>query len=485
MTKHKVKVSTKAKSNKASREDDEVSYSAKEKKQALTIMCDKCARFAGKPCRNTKTGEDRKVPHTVRVEMAIKLSKNPTAKAAAVVAESVKAKKNPKEKLTPEQKTVVDTIQDKWSALAMNADFTGPVTVGPLISTFRFFPDRRTKVASLENSARDLAVALGAEAVLVKRMPGESAVGVTVPNKERKVITFEETIGHVRSYFEKNPDSIPLNFGQTADGEPYVDNLTEMPHLLIAGATGSGKSTQLHAIVASIIFCMDPKQIKLCIGDTKGVEFSHMKGVPHLKFPVAENLFQAMEQLQWGYDETERRLKQNFQWKGVRNIHEYNAMVPDDQKLPYIVYVFDELADILGPHLGQGEAKLNANKLNALVARSRASGIYVIAGTQRPDVKMVAGSIKANFPARLSFRMSSSIDSKTIINTKGAENLLGKGDMLFLSPTQHGNLKRLHAPYTSIQDIRNTVTYVLTRKNMQEKNATQEVRSTEGRFRVN
>lgn len=434
--------------------------------ESLDVLCPKCGAWAGKPCKNVDTGAVRRIPHNARIELASRQ----TDIGELQKERAPKPKKNPKEKLTEEQKHIVGMIQEKIEALGKHAEFVGPVTVGPIISTYRFFPLRRTKVAHLEAMAKDFAVALGsftgAEAILVKRMPGESAVGVFVPNKNRKYIDFKDTIENVVAFLAKPTADghlpIPLNFGEDSSGNPFVEDLSQLPHLLIAGTTGSGKSTELHAAVTSLAFAMTSKQLKLIISDTKGVEFKHFTGIPHLQFPIATSVYQTMEQLQWAIDETQRRLDR-IGYKGVRNVHEFNQLMPDEEKMPYVVIVIDELADILGPQLGSGEAKLNAAKLSSVVARSRASGIHVIAGTQRPDVKMVAGSIKVNFPARLSFRLPSQIDSRTVLNTKGAEHLMSRGDMLYQSPLR-GELERLHAPFTSIDDVKHAVQFIIGRE---------------------
>jgi S-DNA-T family DNA segregation ATPase FtsK/SpoIIIE len=448
-----------SKSKRSSSSDDDED---EEEHLGLDVICQKCGAFTNVKCTNVDTGKQRHSSHNVRVEMSEKLAKNPIKMAAV---EMPKPKKNPREKLTPEQKNVVDTILEKITALGKQADFVGPVSVGPVISTYRFFPHRRTKVAHLEAMAKDFAVALGAEAILVKRMPGESAVGVFVPNEKREMIDFKDTIKNVTAFYEKNltpkHTPIPLDFGMTSDGAPFVEDLAKLPHLLIAGATGGGKSTLEHAIVGAATFVMPHTKLRLIISDTKGVEFRQFAQLPHLQFPIATSVYQTMEQLQWCIDETQRRLDR-IGYKGVKNIHEYNTLVPEEEKLPLVMVVIDELADILSPALGSGEAKLNSAKLSTVVARSRASGIHVVAATQRPDVKMVAGAIKANFPARLTFRMSSQVDSRTVINTKGAEHLLTPGDMLYLSPLRP-EMERLHAPYTSNTDVQAIIQYVMGR----------------------
>jgi S-DNA-T family DNA segregation ATPase FtsK/SpoIIIE len=443
---------------------------SKDKKQYLNVICPVCGAFKNKECKHTskaKKGKTRKEPHDDRV----KLAKVKVSKRHAEVEE--KPKKNPHEKLTPEQKEVVKIITEKIEVLGKHAEFVGPVTVGPVISTYRFFPVRRTKVAHLESLHKDFAVALGAESVLVKRMPGESAVGVFIPNKKRITVVFSDTLSNVTDYMQDESDDghakIPLNFGINSDGEPFVDDLAIQPHLLIAGATGSGKSTCQHGIALSMLWSLSPKELQIIISDTKGVEFKAFKNVPHLRFPICTDVYKTMASMEWCIQETQTRLNL-FSNADVRNIHEYNARQVGDAKLPYVVFFIDELADVIaeGPGIDRGEAKINASKLGTIVARSRASGIHVIAATQRPSVNIVKGSIKSNFPSRLAFKLPSSIDSRTVLNTKGAEALMKRGDALY-SSSASSDLIRIHAPYTSLAELSTTIEGIIARHQPKEK----------------
>ena len=434
----------------------------KEVALALTVLCSKCGRLPNKMCRNTKTGEVKSVPHIERLQLA----KNPPKVADTHALNRPPVfKPDPSAKLTAHQKGVMNVLTEKIHALGGYAEFIGPVSVGPIISTYRFLPQKNTKVAKLEAMAKDFAVALGAEAVLVKRMPGETSVGVFVPNPERTIIKFSDTLERVTDYAGKKTKdghlSIPMNFGEDQTGHPFIDDLTELPHLLIAGSTNSGKSTLMHCLLGSMALARTPRQLKILISDTKGVEFRHFSELPHLQFPIATSVYQTMEQLQWAVDETQDRLNK-IATKDARNIHDYNALVSEQDRIPYVVIIIDELADLMGQMIPVPEAKLNSAKLSSLVARSRGSGIYVIGGTQTPRVRIVTGAIKANFPARLTFRLPSAVDSKTIINTKGAENLISKGDMLYASPARF-ELTRLHAPLTTIQEVKAVVQSVMSR----------------------
>jgi S-DNA-T family DNA segregation ATPase FtsK/SpoIIIE len=439
------------------------------KDKALKVMCPTCGVARGKRCVSThgsRQGKVRPEFHGNRVRAAkMKLEK---FKYREEEVEEAPKKKNPKDKLTPEQKKTVEIIMEKIEVLGKHVEFNGPVTVGPLISTYRFLPVRRTKVAHLEAMAKDFAVALGAESVLVKRMPGETAVGFFIPNKERKTIHFKDTMPNVAAYVnEKSTHDhqvIPMNFGMDSDGKPFVDDLTVQPHMLIAGATGGGKSTLEHCLVLSMAWALPSTKLRLMISDTKGVEFNAFKNLPHLERPIAKDIYETMQLMQLCVDETQTRLDK-IGTVGVRNIHEYNSQVADDQKMPFWVLIIDELADLLGGHLERSEVQATSAKLQTIVQRSRASGIHVIAATQRPDVRTVKGAIKANFPCRVSFRLPSQMDSRTVLNTKGAENLMSRGDMLYISSVSP-DMKRLHAPYTAIQDVKDTVESILAKENL-------------------
>lgn len=445
-----------------------IAMTKKEIAQALSVPCPRCGVWIGKRCKRTDTGEKKQVPHEDRLTLAqqpMRTVANPKqAKADA-------AKEKPKQKLTEQQQEIVDTIMQKIAALDYHAQFVFPVSVGPRITIYRVQPLKNTRVSHLENMSKDFSVALGRE-VMAKRMPGESAVGITVPHREEDVkkINFRDTIQHVVEFMQEKRkqgiQAIPLNFGEDAMGKPFIEDLAPLPHLLVAGSTGGGKSTLMHGIVGSLAWVCSKEEVKLLISDTKGVEFREFHSLPHLQFPIAQSVYETMQQMQWCIEETQKRLTLIGAAR-VRNIQEYNSLVPKENRLPYIVFVIDELADIMGPGLDSGEAKLNSRKLSTIVARSRASGIHVIAGTQRPDVKIVSGAIKANFPARLTFRLPSQIDSRTVINTKGAEWLMSRGDMLYYSPLS-SELRRLHAPYTSLQDVTAAVQFVIGREQMLE-----------------
>lgn len=421
-----------------------------QKTSQLKNKCSKCNAKVGKKCRNTKTGKIRDEVHPER------LSKGKTEKKAKKV--------DPEKQMTPEQKINGELIELRLQEILGSnypLKFVGPVTQGPVITTYRIKPMKRTKVAHIEQRYADLALALQAESVMVKRIPGEPYVGIYVPNAHRQIINFRDTIAPViakaKEHTQDGHQILPLNLGQDSDGKPFVDDLVLQPHLLVAGSTGGGKSTWMHGALTALGYALTPQQLQLVISDTKTVEFPQFKALPHVKTYCA-SLFETLQAMDALSKETQLRMN-NFNVAGVRDIHGYNKKVGAN-KFPYIVLIIDELADLMGPHVDKDLAKAASNYLGEIVGRSRAAGVYVIAGTQRPDVKMVAGAIKANLPARLSFRLGNAVDSRTILDVKGAEFLMARGDMLYKSSTA-SELKRLHAPYTSIDDVNMAVQYLV------------------------
>ncbi len=380
---------------------------------------------------------------------------------------------------TDEQRAVSASLALKIAQLGFSAKFVEPISVGPIVSVYRFLPQGATRVSNLEGLAQDFAVTLSVEDVFVKRMPGEAAVGIFVPNRERKWIYWRDVVG------KPSNAKIPLLLGVDYLGNLVVEDLTLFPHLLLAGSTGSGKSTLLSSIIVGIVYSVNSSDIKFVLSDTKGVEFGHLIGAPHLLFEPASSVYQTLERFDWLIEEMNDRLKEIGKY-GFRNILELNASreslrqarredarSPSEalpkNRLPYIVVVIDELADLLsdrrraneerGPSIG----KIAEAKLSQLAQKARATGIHIIASTQRPSVKLVEGNIKANFPARLSFRLPSEADSRTVLGTSGAEHLLSRGDMLFINPNKPG-LQRIHAPLAEIKDIQAAVEYATRRQ---------------------
>jgi len=363
--------------------------------------------------------------------------------------------------LTNHQQSTSAAIALKLAELGLSAKFVPPVSEGPIVSVYRFTPQGSTRVSHIEALAQDFAIALGVEDVFVKRMPGESSVGIFVPNPERKWILWRDEVGQVKLLAEGR-QQIPLFLGVDYLGRYVVEDLTLFPHLLIAGSTGGGKSTLLSSLIATLIYNCPSSELRFVLIDLKGVEFGHFIGASHLSFDPATTIYSALERLDYCIEEMSRRLKL-FAHGGHRNILEYNQ-AHKETRLPYIIVVIDELASLLcdtrkqeedrGPSLG----KITQGKLQQLAEKARATGIHIIAATQRSSVKIVEGNIKANFPARITFRLPSEADSRTVIGTGGAEHLLSRGDMLFINPNKPG-LHRIHAPLASIEDVKACVEF--------------------------
>lgn len=374
---------------------------------------------------------------------------------------------------TPEQEAVVIVISHKLSQLGLHATFVDPISVGPIVSVYRFQPNGSTKVSHLEGLSQDFAVTLGAEDVMVKRMPGESAVGVFVPNKKREWVKW-----FTHATVDSTKYHIPLVLGVDYLGKLVVEDLTLMPHLLVAGSTGGGKSTLLNAIIASLILNYKPSEIELVLCDIKeGVEFTKFREATHLRSLIATSIDMAHIRLDELIDEMTRRLKL-FAQTSTHNIDEYNTVRQGSPtRLPYIALVIDEIADMLSDRRKIEESlpspdgkpqyasagKIASGKLAKLAAKARASGIHIIVATQRPSAKLLEGDIKSNFPARLAFRLPSQTDSRVVLDTGGAEHLISRGDMLFINPNRPG-LQRIHAPLASKEDIKAAIEFASARR---------------------
>ncbi|MGB4223536.1 MAG: DNA translocase FtsK 4TM domain-containing protein [Syntrophorhabdus sp.] len=328
------------------------------------------------------------------------------------------------------------------------------VRPGPVITMYEFQPAAGIKVSRISNLADDLAMALSAVSIrIIAPIPGKDVVGIEIPNKIRQTVYFKEIIESPQ--FAASNSFLSLALGKTIAGEPFVADLTKMPHLLVAGSTGSGKSVSLNSMICSMLYKATPINVKFLMIDLKMLELSFYDGIPHLLLPVVTNAKNAKASLRWLIDEMERRYKMMAE-KGVRNIDKYNQkMVKGNMEaIPYIVVVIDELADLM---------MVSTKEVEEYIARlaqmARASGIHLILATQRPSVDVLTGIIKANFPARISCQVSSKVDSRTILDTNGAESLLGYGDMLFLSPG-YGRLQRLHGPFVSESEIKRIVEFL-------------------------
>jgi S-DNA-T family DNA segregation ATPase FtsK/SpoIIIE len=328
------------------------------------------------------------------------------------------------------------------------------ISPGPVITTFEYEPAPGVKINKIVNLADDLSLALKAMSIrIVAPIPGKAVIGIEIPNNDRQIVRFKEIV--VSPAFEKSRSCLTLCMGKDIVGNPVVAELDRMPHLLIAGATGTGKSVGLNAMICSLLYKSTPDQVKLIMIDPKRIELSLYDGIPHLITPVVTDVKKATNALFWAVREMERRYQLLSEHK-ARNITQFNQKMekakagPDGikpDKLPLIVIIIDELADLMMVASRDVEVALTR-----LAQMARASGIHLILATQRPSVDVLTGIIKANFPTRLSFQVSSRTDSRTIIDSNGAESLLGNGDMLLLPPGT-AKLQRIHGAYISEEEL--------------------------------
>jgi S-DNA-T family DNA segregation ATPase FtsK/SpoIIIE len=351
-------------------------------------------------------------------------------------------------------------------------DVSGKVVAvrpGPVVTMYEFEPAPGIKINKVVNLADDLALALRAESIrIVAPIPGKAVIGIEVPNAERNIVRLKDIIAS--EAFEKVKSKLTLALGKDIMGTPLTTDLAKMPHLLIAGATGSGKSDGLNAMICSVLFKATPDEVKLLLIDPKRIELSVYEGIPHLIVPVVTDAKKATRGLHWAVQEMERRYALMAD-KGVRNIYQYNRKVMKEQgaskdkvrsgepgaseeKLPLILIVIDELADLM--LVASRDVEL---ALTRLAQMARAAGIHLLIATQRPSVDVLTGIIKANFPTRLSFQVSSRTDSRTILDSNGAENLLGNGDMLLLPPGT-AKLQRVHGAFVSEPEISRIIDFL-------------------------
>ncbi len=334
------------------------------------------------------------------------------------------------------------------------------VTPGPVITTFEYKPAPGIKINRVVNLSDDLALALRAISIrIVAPIPGRAVIGIEIPNKIRETVKMKEIIDS--GNFKKSKSKLSLCLGKDIVGRPVVAELDKMPHLLIAGATGTGKSVGLNAMICSFLYKSNPKEIKMIMVDPKRIELSMYDGIPHLITPVVTDVKKATNALFWAVGEMEKRYELLSE-KKVRNIGQYNRKIDkeiqdgkkDSEKLPFIVIIIDELADLMMVASRDVEVALTR-----LAQMARAAGLHLILATQRPSVNVLTGIIKANFPTRLTYQVSSKIDSRTILDTNGAESLLGDGDMLFMPPGT-SKLQRIHGPYISEEELIKVVEYL-------------------------
>jgi DNA segregation ATPase FtsK/SpoIIIE, S-DNA-T family len=320
------------------------------------------------------------------------------------------------------------------------------VSPGPIITAYEFEPAAGVKISRVVNLADDLALSLKAAAVrIVGPIPGRGTVAIEVPNPEAAMVYLREIFAS--GDFADPKRKLPLALGKDVTGGPVVTDLAAMPHLLVAGATGTGKSVGLSAMICSILYKMTPADVRFLMIDPKRLELSVYEGIPHLLSPVVTDAREAAARLRWIVGKMDERYKQ-LQLKQVRNIEGYNKAVAPEERLPYWVVVIDELADLMVVSAGEVQTSLVR-----LAQIARAVGIHLIVATQRPSVDVVTGLIKANFPARIAFQMASKVDSRTVLDANGAEQLLGRGDMIFVPPGANRQM-RVHGAWVGDEEVK-------------------------------
>ena len=348
-------------------------------------------------------------------------------------------------------------IEEKCHEFGVEGRVT-QINPGPVVTTFEFKPEAGIKYSRIIGLTEDLCLALQAESILIERIPGKSTVGIEVPNLRRQTIALREIVEATE--FANSPSKLTLAMGRDLHGRIRVTDLASMPHLLIAGSTGTGKSVFINSLMMSILYKATPDDVKMVLVDPKRLELSLYGDIPHLLAPVVTDPKVASNVLRNATREMENRLKLLAQ-RGVRNIDQYNRTFQKQQSLslfenveesehkplPYLVIIIDELADLMMVDTNNVE-----ESITRLAQMARAVGIHLILATQRPSVDVITGLIKANFPARISFRVASKVDSRTILDTNGSESLLGKGDMLYL-PAGSARLHRIHGPLVTEDEI--------------------------------
>jgi S-DNA-T family DNA segregation ATPase FtsK/SpoIIIE len=345
------------------------------------------------------------------------------------------------------------TLVQKCAEFGVDGQVT-QINPGPVVTTFEFRPDAGVKYSRVTGLADDLCLAMAAESILIERMPGKSTVGIQVPNHERETIWLRDVVES--SSFAQTKSKLAVSLGKDINGRIVTADLAAMPHILIAGSTGSGKSVAINAMIMSVLFKSTPEQVRMILVDPKRVELGMYEGIPHLFTPIITDAKLAANALRNAVREMERRLKL-LAANHVRNIDQFNKLFDhgseylfedvDQEPLPYIIIIIDELADLMMLDRANVE-----ESITRLAQMARAVGIHLVLATQRPSVDVITGLIKANVPTRMSFRLATKVDSRTIIDSNGAESLLGKGDMLYLPPGT-SRVQRVHAPFVTEKEI--------------------------------
>jgi S-DNA-T family DNA segregation ATPase FtsK/SpoIIIE len=320
------------------------------------------------------------------------------------------------------------------------------INAGPVVTQYELEPDASVRVSRIEALSDDLAMALSARSIRIEApIPGRSVVGIEIPNRDSHVVGLKSIFEEVE--FKESTDSLVFALGRDVAGAARATDLTKMPHLLIAGATGSGKSVMVNALIASLLFRARPQDLRLILVDPKRVELSGYNGLPHLLVPVITESEKAAAALRWTVFEMENRYRL-FAEAGARNLAAYNeSRVDENDRLPFIVIIIDELADLM-----MQDGRSTEEPIVRIAQKARATGIHMVLATQRPSVNVVTGLIKANIPSRIAFSMASQIDSRTVLDAPGAEDLIGRGDMLF-QPSDAPKPIRLQGVFVSDKEI--------------------------------
>jgi S-DNA-T family DNA segregation ATPase FtsK/SpoIIIE len=350
----------------------------------------------------------------------------------------------------------IKILESTFTNFGINAKVVG-VIQGPTVTRYEIHPAPGVKISKITNLSNDIALSFAVASVRIEApIPGKNAVGIEVPNRKRINVYLKEILQS--SEFQNGKYKLPIALGIDIGGKPIIADLAELPHLLIAGATGSGKSVCINNIILSIIYKLNPEKVKFIMIDPKRVELNIYNGIPHLLIPIITDANQAIKVLNWAISEMEKRFK-IFAESGVRNLDGYNEYVRNinngTNSLPCIIIVIDELADLMLSSPVKAE-----ESLCRLAQMTRATGIHLIIATQRPSVDIITGSIKVNFPSRIAFAVSTQVDSRTILDINGAEKLLGNGDMLF-SPVGVSKPIRAQGAFVVEKEIRNVVSYLI------------------------
>jgi len=403
-------------------------------------------------------------PAAVAGEISFGKRADSDLKTVAITAKSVRGYKLPSSSLLfrSDDQTIVredalraeaNTLVEKCAEFGVDGQVT-QINPGPVVTTFEFRPDAGVKYSRVTGLADDLCLALAAESILIERMAGKSTVGIQVPNHERETIWLRDVVEC--ESFAQSKSKLAIALGKDINGRIVTADLAAMPHVLIAGSTGSGKSVAINAMIMSVLYKSTPEQVRMILVDPKRVELGMYEGIPHLFTPIITEAKLAANALRNAVREMERRLKL-LAANHVRNIDQFNKLFDNgseylfedvnQEPLPYIIIIIDELADLMMLDRANVE-----ESITRLAQMARAVGIHLILATQRPSVDVITGLIKANVPTRMSFRLATKVDSRTIIDSNGAESLLGRGDMLFLPPGT-SRLQRVHAPFVTEKEI--------------------------------